>query len=337
MESIWVVAKSVEDVVQSTMQGEDVFRNHVGQASVLRLVPNILDRIKVRRVRRKPFHVKPSGAVRQKTSSSRTMSRQAIPHQNDRPTQVMMNLAHELNEIGRSRVMVQQFIVQAQSRGPRRSRHGGNRRDPIAPIPRALDRRAAFWRPHASSQRLEQVAAFVEKNQASLPFEALFLVAARFRDAIERSGPRFVHERGVPASADSNLDGAAIAARTRDGNRRGTGAGSCLAPRGRSNRLARIPNDACPATMPPSVLPAAAWRVLAIVPDAAWTATCCHASRPSSNVVPKRRWNQLPRPLPSTTCPARKAWPRSFDELRAFLGFLVVSCRNYNGLAISFH
>lgn len=331
------MAKGVEYVVQRAVQGGDVFRNDVGQGPIFRLIPNVLDRIKIRRVRRKPFHVQPSGTVRQEMSSSRTMSRQAIPHQDDRPTQVMMNLSHELNEIGRSRVMVQKFIIQPQSRGPRRSGHSSNRCDPIATIPRPLDRRAAFRCPHASSQRLQQIPAFIDKNQASLPFEALFLVAARFRDANGQSPARFAHERGVPASADSNQDGAAIVARTRDGNRRGTNAGSCLAPRGQSNRLARIPNDACPATMPPPIPSAVERKVWAIVPDAAWTATCLRVSRLSASDAPKRHWNQLPRPLPSTTCPARKAWPRFFDELRVFQGFLVVSCRNYTGLAITFH
>jgi hypothetical protein len=44
--------------------------------------------------------------------------------------------------------------------------------------------------------------------------------------------------------------------------------------------------------------------------------------------VPRKRWSQLTQPLPSTTYPSRRAWPRFFDGLRASRGFLLVSCCN---------
>jgi hypothetical protein len=44
--------------------------------------------------------------------------------------------------------------------------------------------------------------------------------------------------------------------------------------------------------------------------------------------VPMTHWSPRSQPLPSTTFPSRTAWPRLFDGLRAFRGFLWVSCLN---------
>jgi hypothetical protein len=44
--------------------------------------------------------------------------------------------------------------------------------------------------------------------------------------------------------------------------------------------------------------------------------------------VPMKRWSQRPQPLPSTTCPSRRAWLQLLDGLRASRGFLLVSCPN---------
>jgi hypothetical protein len=49
---------------------------------------------------------------------------------------------------------------------------------------------------------------------------------------------------------------------------------------------------------------------------------------PASIGMPMKHWSRQSQPLPSTTSLARKAWPRSFDGLRASRGFLLVSCCN---------
>jgi len=322
------VPKGVQDVIQGVVQIVDVFGNNVGQRAVLGLVPNILHRIKVRRIRRKPFDLKPSGAAFEQSSCGGTMSRQTVPHQYDGSTQMLMDFAHEPNEICAPRVVIQQFVVHSQPKRPWSAGDGGDRRDAIASIPGTLKGRMAGWRPYSPTQRLQKIPTFVEKNQASLPLEALFLVAAKFRDANGRCPPRFVRGRVAPASVDSNRADAATAAHILDETPRRTVAGSCPAPTVRSSHPAHIPNTACREPVPPPIRFADAPTIWAFFPNEAWTVACCRASTLSSNDVPMTHWSPRSQPLPSTTYPSRKAWPRLFDGLREFRGFLLVSCPN---------
>jgi hypothetical protein len=270
----------------------DIFRDDIRQGSILGLIPNILDRVEVRGIRRQPFHVQPRSAALQQSSGSRTMSAQAIPHEDDWTPQMIVNFSHEPDEILRPRVVIQKFIVQSQPGGPRRSRNRSHRRDPIVAVPGALERCAAQRGPHTPPQRLQQIPTFIEKYQASLSLEALFLVAAKFRDASERCPPRSVLGHAVPASADSSQVGAATAARSPDENSHRIIAGSCPAPGGRSSHRARIPNNVCPETTPPPIRSAGARRASVFYQDVAGTAACCRASMPFSSDAPKKHWNQ---------------------------------------------
>lgn len=309
----------------------DVLRNDVGQRAVLGLIPNILHGIKVRCIRREPFDLEPRGAAFEQSPCGGTMSRQSVPHQDDGSTQMLVDFAYEPNEIRRPRVVIQQFVVHPQPQRPRSAGDGGDRRDAIASIPDALKGRVASRRPYPPPQRLQKIPTFVEKNQASLPFEALFLVAAKSRDASRQFRPRFVRGHAAPAFVDSSRADAVTAAHTPDETPRRTVAGSCPAPTVRSSHQAHIPNTACREPVPPPIRFADAQIIWAFFLNEAWTATCCRASTLSSNDVPKTRWSPRSQPLPSTTSPSRKAWPRLFDALRAFRGFLLVSCPNCTG------
>lgn len=68
VQAVGLVAKGVQDVIQGGVQIVDVLGNDVGQRAVFGLIPNILHRIKVRRVRRKPFDLEPSGAAFEQSS-----------------------------------------------------------------------------------------------------------------------------------------------------------------------------------------------------------------------------------------------------------------------------
>jgi hypothetical protein len=182
--------------------------------------------------------------------------------------------------------------------------------------------------PHAPPRRLQQKPTFIDKNQASLTFEALFLVAARCRDASGQCPPRCVLGLAARASADSSPTDAAAAARTLDGNPRRTVVGSCPAPAGRSSHRAHTPNNVCHALRQRLILSVARLKASASCLDEASSEACSHASTRLSIDKPMKRWNRPPQPLPSMTCPSRRAWPRSFDGLRVSRGFLLVSCSN---------
>lgn len=311
----------------------NVLRYNVRHGSVFGLVPNILHRIKVGRVGREPFNLQPRRAIRKQLSRRGAMSRQAIPDQNHRTPQVAVDLTHEANEIRRAGVVIQQFVIQAQPQSPRGLRHGGDCRDSIPSIPRALQWRATSRRPDAPLQRLQQIPAFVEENQASLPFEALFLVAAKFRDASGRSPLRFVRGLAAPAFVDSSPTHAATAARNWDETPRRTVARSRRVQEARSNRPARNPNNECRAPMLRPIPYIGGRTTWALAPDVAGLATGCRVSMPSSIGTPRKRWNRRLQPHPSTTCPARTAWLQSYDGLRASQGFRLVSCRHYTKAA----
>jgi hypothetical protein len=93
------VAEGVKDVFQFGVQILNVLRNDVRQGPAFGLIPNILHRIEVGRVRRKPFDLEPRTVILKELPGSGTMSRQAIPHQNDWTAQVPVDITDKANEI----------------------------------------------------------------------------------------------------------------------------------------------------------------------------------------------------------------------------------------------
>lgn len=239
-----------------------------------------------------------------------------------------MDIADKSNEIRGPRIVIQEFVVQSQPQRPGSTRDGGDRRNAVASVPGTLNGRVASRGPHSPPRRLQQKATFVEKHQASLTFEALFLGAARCRDATGQCPPRCVLGLAVRASADSTPTDAAAAAHTPDENPRRTIAGSCPAPAVPSIRRAHTPNNACRASTQRPVPSVAGRKASASCPDEASIEVRFPASQRLSSGIPMKRWSQLSQPLPSMTCPSRRAWPRSFDGLRASRDFLLVSYFN---------
>lgn len=324
-------------MIEGLVQFVNVIWNNVRQISVFGLLPHVLHGIKLWRIRWQPFDAKPLYPLFQKLAHGGPMSRQTVTHEYDRTTQVRMDFMQEANEIGRPCVVVEQFVVETQTCSPRCEGHSGQRRDPVVTIPDALDRRMSFRCPHPSPQRLQQIATFIKENQASLPCKALFLAAARFRDASGRCHARFAHALAVPASADSNRVCEEAVARNRDESPGRRGAGSCPGPTAPSTPTVRIPNNVFLETKRPPIpfaVQATAWIFCR---REVWPVTYFRVARPCATDGPKKRCNQSPRPLRSTSSHARTIEPRSSDELRALRGFLMVSCTNCSAPPNFFH
>lgn len=222
--------------------------------------------------------------------------------------------------------MIQQRVVQAKPVGPRRATDRRQRTDPVVAIPRTLDGRLALWGPHSPSQRLQQIATFIEKNQASLPFEALFLAAANLRGANGRWLVHFARALVAPAFAGSIQASVATEGYSWDGSRRRTAGGSYRVLTDRSTRRARSPNAACLGLKRPPVgiaVPPTTWRSDL---DGIWNAASHRDATLSSNGRRKKHLSQPPQLLLSTTFPSRTVELRSVDELPTILGFLLVSC-----------
>ena len=68
MQPVGLVPEGVQDVIQFGVQILDVLGNDVRQGSVLGLIPDILDRIEVGRIWRKPFDLEPRGTILKQSS-----------------------------------------------------------------------------------------------------------------------------------------------------------------------------------------------------------------------------------------------------------------------------
>jgi hypothetical protein len=319
------------------MQFAYVVRDDVCQVPVLGLVPNIFDRIDFRRISGKPLDLKPIDASFLQPTDGRAMGGQPIANENERTTQVGMDLTQKSNKVRRSSVVVQEFIVQAESIGPRCASNCGQRRDSVMTIPHILDRRHPTRSPHSAPQRLQQIATFVEKNDASFAFEALFLSAANLRGSNGRWRSRRARALAVSASADSIRVCGASGARNQDGTAHRTAGRSCLGQAAQSIRTTRSPNAAFLVTKPQSTSSAVGKRASAYAPDGASRATYSRGATPSSNDAPKRRSSQPPQLRPSMSFPARTAELQSSGEFQAIRDFLMVSCRHCSVSSISFH
>ena len=331
------MAIGFQELIEGFMQFVDIIGDDVGQIGVFGLVPHVFDGIKVRGVCWKPFDRKPLNTFFQQLPDGRSMGRQTVPHENERTPQVQVNLAQEPNEVRSSCVVVKEFVVQAKPTGPRRASNSCYSSDPIVTIPDSLDRRVSRRSPHAPPQRLEQIATFIEKNQASLPFEALFLAAANSRGSSERLRLRSARALAVSVSADSNRADAANGAHRWDGTPRQRGAGSCRVPAARSTPTARIPNAASPASGRQPIRIAGESKASVFGPDGVSQATRHHVAKPPSIDVPKTHSHLPQQLLPLMSFPARTAGLRFSDGSQALRDFLMVSYTYRNGSSRNFH
>lgn len=232
-----------------------------------------------------------------------------------------MHFPQELRHVGRACVVVEQVVVQTETFSPGSAGQCRQRSDAIVSVPRMLDGCPTHRSPHAPSQRLKQIATFVQKNQASLTFEALFLAAA-----IRRARGRV-----APASADSSRVCEAISARNLGGTPRQRAVGSCPGRAVRSSRMAHTPNIELHASKRQPMRCVVEPKVSAAVRDGVWHVAHFHVATHASNDAPTKHSIPRTQPLPSTFSPAQKAGLRSCDELPALREFLRVSCPQSNG------
>lgn len=261
-------------------------------------------------------------------ADSSAMHGPTVAHEQDGTTQMSMHLPQELGHVARAGVVVEQVVVQSKALGPRSASKCCQGGDAVVPIPRILQRRFPARSPHAPAERLQQIAAFVEKNQASLPAEALFLAAASFRGASGRWPVRCVRGRVARVSVESSRSGAAACPHSPRGTPPQTAAGSGPAPAGSSSPTERIPSSAFRASAQSAGAFAARVLIGALDPDdISQPATAPrHASKHPSNDARTTRCIPPRQPLPSTFSPAQKAGLRSFDELPTPRESLMVSC-----------
>lgn len=233
-----------------------------------------------------------------------------------------MNVPQEPDEIRGTRIVVEQFVVESHARRPWCATKCRQRRYPVVATPRILLRRISCGGPYSPSQRLKQIATFVEKNDASLLLEALFLAAANPRGSSGQWRLRPAHVPGRRASGDSNPAHGATATLSHGGTERQTAAQSNPERVDLSNLTGHTPNISSHATWPLPIWFVAARKASTYLLGVVSHVTCSHAATRASNDMPRKHCIPRPRPLPSTSFPARTSGPRLSDGLRALPGFL---------------
>ncbi len=169
-----------EGVADFVVEMFNIVRNKVGEVTVLRMVPDLLGRIQLRSVCGKPLERKPLGMLGFEMFGCRAMYAVPIPDQNNLATEVTVHLSQKPDHVLRLDVMLKQLKIQTRITTHRRQREGGDSRQPVVPIPRPLNRRLAAGCPRATAHRLQHEAAFIEKYDASLFFNSLFLMRGHF-------------------------------------------------------------------------------------------------------------------------------------------------------------
>jgi hypothetical protein len=202
-----------------------------------------------------------------------------------------------------------------------------------------LQWRVANRRPHASSKRLQKIATFIEKNQASFEFEALFLTAAIQRGANEQWRAPFALEPAAPVSVDSTQACGEPCRRDRRGTQPQTACESGLGPADTSIRSSSTPSASYPVSGQSPTPFAVRETVLAgdLNVDGHEATWCRHVSIFPANGERMKHYIRWQQPLPSMFSLVRKAGLQSYDDLPALRGFLMVSWPQSSRRPLLFH
>jgi hypothetical protein len=151
----------------------------------LRVTPALLHRIQLRCVGRKPLKCKPVRAVRLEPLRRRSMSIQAIQYNDDLAFQLPMQRSKEPNDLIRFEACLSQLEVERGAALCRTDCQGRDRRDTPMMFRRDNQNgRLPSRSPSALAVRLQQEAAFIDENDASLAFSPPFLCGANSLCAI---------------------------------------------------------------------------------------------------------------------------------------------------------
>jgi hypothetical protein len=145
------------------MQVIQIRRNKVGQITILRMIPALLDWIEFGRVSWQLFELKPFRMVLLEVSGDRTMHIPSVPNKNCLPTDVPVHFGEKPGQVLRLGIVRKELEIERQSAEGWGESDCPDRRDPIMPVPGLLNRRVAGQGPGATPDRLEHETRFIEK------------------------------------------------------------------------------------------------------------------------------------------------------------------------------
>jgi hypothetical protein len=196
----------------------NIFGNIIGQIRILAAVPDLLDRIKIRCIRRQPFHINAAESSLQSFGTA-AVYHPAI-HNQDKPSRKMrQQFCHKGLKIIGDNVMVTNSKIQFQMPMFRRNRNGRNSRQSVAAVPAIMNGSSSLPSPSSPNSWLKHKAAFIQQNSGFTAFSGFFLYGANRSFAKWLSPVRLVRELCVRAFGNCSPSDSGFARLERDGNK----------------------------------------------------------------------------------------------------------------------
>jgi len=196
----------------------NIFGNIIGQIRIFAAVPDLLDWIDIRCIRRQPFHINAAESSLQSFGAA-AMYHPAI-HNQDKPSRKMrQQFCHKGLKIIGDNVMVTNSKIQSQMPAFWRNRNGRNSRQSVAAVPAIMDGSLSLPSPGSPNSRLEHKAAFIQQNNGFTAFSGFFLYGANRSFAKWLFAVRLVRELCVRAFGNCSPSASGFARLERDGNK----------------------------------------------------------------------------------------------------------------------
>ena len=209
-------AESSQRLSSEQMQDVQILRDIVAQTAIFRSCPDLLDRIKLRSIGRKPLDTEASRKAFTQSAYCRTMNAPAIQNPDYSARKMTHNFDGKTLKILTANVAEIHPEKQGQPSPARRDAKHRNHRQPVPSVPRIQNRRLTSWPPGSTNKRLQHQTGFVSHQNASTAFSGFFLFLASPAYATFLSRPRRVLWHVLAASDNSSRDFAGYAKQRMD-------------------------------------------------------------------------------------------------------------------------
>ena len=156
----------------------NILWNKVSQIRILGAIPYLLHRIKIRRVRRQPFHINATAESSLQPFGAAAMNHPVI-HNHDKPSWKMREqLCHKCLKIIGDNVAIMQGKIQSQAFAFGRNSDRGDGRESVSAVPTVMDGSLSSRSPSSSNSWLKHKAAFIQQNKGFAASLGFFLYGA---------------------------------------------------------------------------------------------------------------------------------------------------------------
>src|SRR4030043_1441481 len=155
-----------------------ILRNIICKVSILSPIPDLFNRIKFRRISRKPFKTDSFGKSLMQSSLRPSMDQPTIENQDNTLAKAFQKLCNKFLKIIHPNIAILNREVQTQSMMSGRNADCGNSRQPISSVPAIFDRCFTFRSPGATNDWLKHKTAFINQYNGSAASAGFFLYGA---------------------------------------------------------------------------------------------------------------------------------------------------------------